>query len=109
MNEKDILYYEALMELAEALGHTNANPLSLSLLCLGHGINFEDKCKICVEFNEILREYSFDELTVDLFKEAIMKVNRTAEDFSDIVVVGFIKAFAKNLIPELYPFSMTLD
>lgn len=62
MKENDRLYYEALVEVAEALGHTNTNPLSLSLLCIGHGISFEQKGKIYIEFNAILRENSFDDL-----------------------------------------------
>ena len=53
MNEKERLYFDSLMELAESLGHSNQNPLSLSLLCLGHGISFEQKGKIFLEFNKV--------------------------------------------------------
>ncbi len=108
MEDQERLYFESLMELAEALGHSHQNPLSLSLLCLGHGITFEQKGKIFLEFNSILRNYDFDDLEVDMFKEAMININPIARSFSDVVVVGFIKAYAKLLIPELYPFAMTL-
>ena len=100
MNEKERLYFDSLMELAESLGHSNQNPLSLSLLCLGHGI--------FLEFNKVLRENEFDDLSVALFKKSMEKIVPEANEFSDTVIIGFIKAYAKLLIPELYPFSQTL-
>ena len=103
MNEKERLYFDSLMELAESLG-----PLSLSLLCLGHGISFEQKGKIFLEFNKVLRENEFDDLSVALFKKSMEKIVPEANEFSDTVIIGFIKAYAKLLIPELYPFSQTL-
>ncbi len=108
MDNKERLYFDTLTELSEALGHSYQNPLSLSLLCLIHGISFEQKGKIFVEFNSILREYEFYDLKVDLFKKAMVKIVPEARAFSEIVVIGFIKAYAKLLIPELYPFAMTL-
>ena len=108
MNEKERLYFDSLMELAESLGHSNQNPLSLSLLRLGHGISFEQKGKIFLEFNKVLRENEFDDLSVALFKKSMEKIVPEANEFSDTVIIGFIKAYAKLLIPELYPFSQTL-
>ena len=108
MNEKERLYFDSLMELAESLGHSNQTPLSLSLLCLGHGISFEQKGKIFLEFNKVLRENEFDDLSVALFKKSMEKIVPEANEFSDTVIIGFIKAYAKLLIPELYPFSQTL-
>lgn len=108
MNDEERLYFESLMELAESLGHSHQNPLSLSLLCLAHGVTFEEKGKIFISFNEILRRKNFEELTVELFKEAMINITSVAQGFSEIVIIGFIKAYAKTLIPELYPFAMTL-
>lgn len=108
MSEKERLYFDSLMELAESLGHSNQNPLSLSLLCIGHDISFEQKGKIFIEFNKVLRENEFDELSIELFKKAMGKIVPEANTFSDTVIIGFIKAYAKLLIPELYPFSQTL-
>ena len=108
MDDKERLYLDSLTELSEALGHSYQNPLSLSLLCLIHGISFEQKGKIFIEFNSLLRQYEFYDLEVDLFKKAMIKIVPEANDFSEIVVIGFIKAYAKLLTPELYPFAMTL-
>lgn len=38
----------------------------------------------------------------------MVKIVPEANAFSEIVVIGFIKAYAKLLILELYPFAMTL-
>lgn len=108
MSEDERLYFESLIELAESLGHSNQNPLSLSLLCLGHGISFEQKGKIFIAFNRILKENEFEDLSVDLFKKSMEEIVPEARNFSDTVIIGFIKAYAKLLIPELYPFSQTL-
>ncbi len=96
------------MELAESLGHSNQNPLSLSLMCLQHGITFEEKSRIFVKFNDVLHKFAFDDLSINLFKKEMIDVVPEAEQFSEIVIIGFIKAYAKTLIPELYPFAMTL-
>ena len=39
---EDRLVLLALEQIAEALGHSNNNPLSTSLLCLEHGISFDE-------------------------------------------------------------------
>ena len=100
--------YDSLSEIAEALGDCNSNPISASLLCLRHGLTFEDKGKIVVAFNSVLREKSFDDLSVDLFGQAFEKVVLKAKEYADVVVIAFIKAFARNYIVELVPFSRTL-
>lgn len=103
------LIYGALSEIAEALGDSNSNPISTSLLCLRHGISFEQKGKIMVEFNQVLRTVPFDDLTVSLFRKALEKIVPEAKNFSDVVVVSFIKSYARNHIAELVPFARTLD
>ena len=108
MFEKERLYLDALMELAEAMGHSWEKPLSLSLLCLSHGVSYDEKEKIYLAFNRILNEYEFDELDIALFRNAMEKNAEVAKEFADVVVGGFIKAYAIELIPELYPFAMSL-
>ncbi len=108
MDAKEQMYYDAIEEIAEHMGDSLENPISLSLLCLRLGINRDEKEKIYAEFNQILRNYTFDELDIELFKKAIIKIFPTALEFSDTVVIALIKAFARHLIPELYPFSETL-
>ena len=98
----------ALNEIAEALGHSNQNPISVSLLCLNCGISFEEQGKIMVAFNQVLHNNALADLSVQLFREAMENTTEKAKDFSDDVIIAFIKAFAKNRIAELYPFACTL-
>ena len=109
MNEQERLFFDALNEIADHLGDSFENPISVSLLCLRLGISNEQKGKIFVSFNQILREYSFDELDIEKFREAIKEVCPSSESFADKVIIALIKAFARQLIPELYPFSQTLS
>ena len=106
---EDTLLLNTLNEIAEALGHSIQNPISVSLLCLSYGISFEQQGKILVSFNQVLQNNTWDDLNVDLFRNAMQNVVPQAKEFSDIVIKGFIKAFAKNRIAELYPFACTLD
>ena len=106
---EDRLVLLALEQIAEALGHYNNNPLSTSLLCMEHGISFDEMGKIMVAFNQILRRKEFDDLEVSDFREALEEITPVAREFSDSVVVAFIKAYARNHIAELVPFARTLD
>ena len=106
---EDRLVLLALEQIAEALGHSNNNPLSTSLLCLEHGISFDEMGKMMVAFNQILRRKEFDDLEVSDFREALEEITPVAREFSDSVVVAFIKAYARNHIAELVPFARTLD
>ncbi len=108
-NMEDRLVYLALEQIAETIGHSNNNPLSTSLLCLEHGISFDEMGKIMVVFNQILRKKKFEDLEVADFRQALEEVTPVAKDFADSVVVAFIKAYARNHIAELVPFARTLD
>lgn len=108
MNDKERLYFDALNEIAEHLGDSLENPISLSLLCLRYEINIEEKQKIYVLFNRILRTCDFEDLDIKYFRQALVEVVPRAAEFSDKVVIAFIKAYAKRHILELYPFSETL-
>ena len=103
------LIYDALSEIAEAVGDSNYNPISTSLLCLRHGISFDEKGKIMVAFNQVLRTKDFEELKIQDFRMALEEVTPIAKYFSDLVVTAFIKAYARNHIAELVPFARTLD
>lgn len=106
---KEQLLYDSISEIAEYIGHDIKNPISLSLLCLDLGISFDDKGKIFIAFNQILRNNHFDDLNLQLFKDKIISIIPTAENYSDIVIAGLIKAFSKHLIPELYPYANVVD
>ena len=108
MSDREYLYFDALNEIAGYLGDSIENPISVSLLCLRLDITNEEKGKIFFEFNQVLRNNSFDELDVEKFKIALQKVDNRFLSFSDKVVVGLIKAFSLRHIPELYPFAQSL-
>ena len=102
------LYLDSLSEIAEALGHSFDNPISISLLCLTLGITNEEKGKIYLAFNQVLRLNEFDKLSVQLFRNELENIISNAREFNDIVVIALIKAFARNLIAELVPFARSL-
>ncbi len=106
---EDILLLGALNELAEALGDSNSHPLSSSLLCLRCGITFDQKGKIMVAFNQVLRNVPFDSLEVANFRKALQEIVPEAKDYAESLIIAFIKAFARNHIAELVPFARTLD
>ena len=103
------LIYDALSEIAQVLGDSNYNPISTSLLCLRHGISFDEKGKILVAFNQVLQRISFDDLTLSDFRLAMEQVVPATKEFDDLVIVAFVKAYARNHLAELTPFARTLD
>lgn len=102
------LYIDALNEIAEHLGHSLKSPISISLLCLEFGITNDQKGKIYVAFNQILQKYSFDDLEVKFFKDAVIDIVPEMDKY-DNVIKALIKAFAENLIFDLLPFARTMD
>lgn len=106
---KEQLLYDSISEIAEYIGHDIKNPISLSLLCLDLGISFDDKGKIFIAFNQIIRNTNFEDLNLQLFKDKIVSIIPASENYSDIVIAGLIKAFSKDLIPELYPYANVVD
>jgi hypothetical protein len=108
MDDTQQLYLDSLSEIAEALGHSFDNPISISLLCLTLGITNEEKGKIYVAFNQVLRKNEFDKLSVQLFRNELEDIISNAKELNDIVVIALIKAFARNLIAELVPFARSL-
>lgn len=99
------LYYDALCEIAEYVGDSLENPISISLLCLTHGISNDQKGQLFIGFNQVLNNNSYDDLTVDLFIHKTHEILPKTIDFDKKVFIALIKAFSINLIPELYPFS----
>lgn len=103
------LIYDALSEIAQALGDSNYNPVSTSLLCLRHGISFDEKGKLLAAFNRVLQKIPFDDLALSDFRSAMEQIVPTAKEFDDLVIAAFVKAYAKNHLAELTPFARTLD
>lgn len=108
MDDKQQLYFDSLAEVAEALGHSFDNPISISLLCLSLGITNEEKGKVFVAFNQVLRQNEFDKLSVPLFRKQLENIIPSAKEFDDVVIIALIKAFSRNLIAELVPFARSL-
>ncbi len=100
--------YNALEELAAEIGHSNANPISLSLLCLGLDITFDEKGHIMAAFNQVLDTTAFEDLKVQQFRNALEDVIPRAKEFADSVVIALIKAYARCVIVELRPFAEML-
>lgn len=106
---EDVLLLGALNELAEALGDSNSNPLSSSLLCMRCGITFDQKGKIMISFNQVLKSVPFDDLKVEDFRKALQEIVPETKDYEESLIIAFIKAFARNHLAELVPFARTLD
>ncbi len=97
--------YNALQELATEMGHSNSNPISLSLLCLGLEITFDEKGHIMAAFNHVLQTTAFEDLRVRQFRAVLEGVMPRAKEFADSVVIALIKAYAHCIIEELRPFA----
>lgn len=104
------LIADALTEIAEHLGHSLENPISSSLLCLNFGITHEQRGKLLIAFQQILIHNKSEDLSLELFKEAVDKSapQMGKNTWSDLSVKALVKGFAKNLIPQLIPFADTL-
>lgn len=113
LDDKQQLLFNSLLEISEALGHSLRNPISVSLLCLTFGITNDEKAKIWMAFNRVVLDNKYDQLSVPLFKKAIegaipIEDIMPKKTLSDLVVIAFIKAFARNLIANLEPFARSL-
>lgn len=102
------LLYDALCEIAEHLGDSFENPISVNLLCLSLGITNDEKGEILTAWNQVLAEYPYEELTLHLFQKKLENVLPVSRHYDESVLKALIKAFSKNLIVELYPFAKTL-
>lgn len=108
MEVEQSLIIEALNELAEHMGHSNFNPLSISLVCINANITEEQKSKIYSAFNRIMIEHE-DEMTFNMFKKAVNDIVPHTSTYSDITIMAIIKAFARNVITDLLPFAENLE
>ncbi|MFT8323888.1 hypothetical protein [Oenococcus sicerae] len=81
---------ESVLDIAEYLGNTAASPLSVNIFCLEHDLNFDDFTQIWRCLSKIVAGPQVKEL-------------------NDQAMVGLIKVFAKNLIPDLYVISLSIE
>lgn len=95
----------ALNEIAEHLGHSLENPISIHLVCLDLNMPFDvyeliykDIAILC-NSGEISKLKDYDYVK----KEIMIKHFPEAENFNELFVSGFMKAISKCYFPELSP------
>lgn len=104
-----ILLREALEEIAEHLGNTMENPISISLLCLQF-LMPQYICRlIYLDILKLIKGKNAEELKISQVKEIMVKHFPEADGYSDLTIRAFIKAIAKCWLPELRPFADNLS
>ena len=103
-----ILLREALYEIAEHLGSTWENPISISHFCLQLMMPYDVCVLISTDITKLLKEKSLQELELSQIKEIMVKHFPEASEFSELTVRGFTKAMAKSWLVELRPFADSL-
>jgi len=106
--EDAILLREAVYEIAEHLGNTLENPISMSLLCLQFAMPYNVCVLISADITRLLKEKNTQELELSQIKEIMVKHFPEASEFSELSVRGFTKAMAKSWLVELRPFADSL-
>ena len=91
-----ILLREALKEIAEHLGHTWENPISISILCLELMIPYDIFQKIYIDIVKLINKADTQKLEINQIKEIMVKHFPKADGFSELTIRAFIKAIAKS-------------
>lgn len=104
-----VLLREALREIADHLGHTMENPISISLLCLDLMIPHDVCQEIYFDIIKLINKESVQELEISQIKEIMAKHIPREDEFSELTVRAFVKAMAKSWLPELRPFADSLS
>jgi len=102
-NGDALLIFNAVKDLAEHLGHSLENPISLNLLCLNLGISEKISNDIS---SEIFREFKRqnEQIDYDTMKKIIIKFLPEAKNFHEITIKAILKGIAKSRYPELSPY-----
>ncbi|MCL1990137.1 MAG: hypothetical protein FWG67_04525 [Defluviitaleaceae bacterium] len=97
------LILDAVRDMAEHLGHSLENPISLSLVCLNLAIPAKIADDISVE---IFREFNKqnEQIDYDTMKKIIIRFLPEAKKFSEISIKAFLKGVAKSKYPDIEPF-----
>ena len=100
-----MLLRHAVYELADHLGHSLENPISLHLLCLEFMIPFQVCADIYTDINKLLHAGNINQPNVyNMVEETMIKHFPSAKDFGELSIRAFIKAFAKCLTTDLQQF-----
>ena len=100
-----MLLRHAIYELADHLGHSLENPLSLHLLCLEFMIPFQVCAEISIDINKLLHAGIINQSNVyDIVEETMIKHFPDAKDFGESSIRAFTKAYAKCLTTDMQQF-----
>ena len=100
-----MLLQHAIYELADHLGHSLENPLSLHLLCLESMIPFQVCAVISIDINKLLHAGNINHSNVyDMVEKTMIEHFPDAKDFGELSIRAFTKAFAKCLTTDLQQF-----
>ncbi|MDN6900169.1 hypothetical protein DLJ48_04185 [Oenococcus sicerae] len=103
---------ESVLDITEYLGNTAASPLSVNIFCLEHDLNFDDFTQIWRCLSKIVTDQDNIglKITFPLIKKRLKQAaGPQVKEFNDQAMVGLIKVFAKNLIPDLYVLSLSIE
>ena len=83
-----VLLRQTLYELADHLGHSLENPISLSLLCLEFMMPYETCAAISIELNKLLHDGEINQSNVfDVVKKTMIEHFPDAKDFSELIPI----------------------
>jgi len=100
-----MLLRNTLYELADHLGHSLENPISLSLLCLQFMIPYETCAAISIDINKLLHDGTISQSNaVEVVEKTMIKHFPDAKDFGELSIRSFTKAFARCLTTDLQQF-----
>ncbi|WOY89207.1 hypothetical protein R7892_00205 [Ligilactobacillus murinus] len=91
--ENYILLEAAVAELAEHLGHSVTDPLSMSLFCLETGLSLEERDKIMSRLSLLADRDYFES---DKVRADLEKIVPKISEFSNDTFKGMLKIFRKN-------------
>ncbi|MDU5224289.1 hypothetical protein B9N49_08920 [Finegoldia magna] len=97
---------QAVLEIAEYLGHTMQSPIFPAVFSLSQYLTWEEHDKLLDIFFEIARNKDED---IDFMsvKKKLIKGVPALSSLNDSCVASLIKLYARIYVPELYHFAMT--
>lgn len=88
-------------------------PISISLLLLDLGIDFDIKSKLIFAYKKLVKENNFLEMEdteiYKIFRNETEKYFKDAKKFSDNTMCKIIWGYSRFLVPELYEIAISLQ
>lgn len=104
------MLHDALTEFEIYFGEDR--PISISLLLLDLGIDWETKGKLIFAYKKLAKEKDFSEMEESeiykIFRKETEKYFKDAKNFSDKTMYRIIFGFSRILVPELYELAISL-